>query len=314
MVHVLSQKGVTRTYRTLQLHLTHNDKCTNCEDGCLEDRDHIMRCREISRAQWRADVINTLEKKCFALKTDPGLSRILIQGLHRWLHHQEPLRDDNVPQKYRKLIQQQNGLGWRQLFNGRMCKEWARIQDDYYYIANQRGHDSSRLSAGADPTTKAKGYVGQLNGTTWTTEVINVLWEQWAVVWVTRNAAVHGHDEATRSQQRDRVNRQRLEAIYEAKMEMEPRIRELLLYDTVEEHMQHSQRTIHNWLAVHEETIAQSIKHAARRAIQGMRSIRSFFHGGGHQVTPTQQNQRQRQATRTHRTVAATVQTYGTRR
>jgi hypothetical protein len=180
-------------------------------------------------------------------------------------------------------------------------------------ITSQNDEDTithDRSPAGYSET-HAKRYAGQRNGTTWTTEVINVLWDNWAVVWASRNAAIHGHDEATRSQQRDRLNRQRLEAIYEAKMEMEPRIRELL-YDTVKEHMQHSQRTIHNWLAVHEETIAQSIKHAARRAIQGMRSIRSFFHGGGHHDQTKQQNQQQRQVNSTNSTVEATVQTHGT--
>jgi hypothetical protein len=97
-------------------------------------------------------------------------------------------------------------------------------------ITSQNDEDTithDRSPAGYSET-HAKRYAGQRNGTTWTTEVINVLWDNWAVVWASRNAAIHGHDEATRSQQRDRLNRQRLEAIYEAKMEMEPRIRELL--------------------------------------------------------------------------------------
>jgi hypothetical protein len=32
-----------------------------------------------------------------------------------------------TPNNMHKLIQQQNALGWRQLFNGRMSTEWARI-------------------------------------------------------------------------------------------------------------------------------------------------------------------------------------------
>jgi hypothetical protein len=32
---------------------------------------------------------------------------------------------------YHTLIQQQSRIGWRQLFNGRISTEWARLQDDY---------------------------------------------------------------------------------------------------------------------------------------------------------------------------------------
>jgi hypothetical protein len=164
-----------------------------------------------------------------------------------------------------------------------MSTEWARLQDDHLIVMAQRQHDLSGQQ-GHSTAPPAKGHFGQRNGSTWTTEIITTLWEQWAIIWTTRNADVHGHDEATRSYQLDRLNRQRLKLIYEQKLQIEPRIRDLL-YDTVEEHMQHSSRTIQNWLAVHEDTIAHSIKHAAKRAIQGMRSIRSFFRGQDTQST-----------------------------
>ena len=177
-------------------------------------------------------------------------------------------------------------MGWRQLFNGRMSREWARIQADHTYVIGQRGyHDSSKPNISEQFRFQGRSQPAWTrSSSTWTTEIITTVWEQWAIVWTMRNADLHGHNEDTRSRQRDRLNRQRLETIYEKKMQMEPSIRDLL-YDTVEEHLQHSQRTVQNWLAVHEETIAHSIKHAATRAIQGMRSIRHFFRG-----RDTQQN------------------------
>ena len=254
--------------------------CPQCSGNTLEDQDHIMRCQSTSRAQWRADLIIALEKKCTALQTDLVLSRILLQGVSIWMNQQELLRPDDFPDKYSKLIRQQNAMGWKQLFNRRMSKEWARIQDDHLFVMTRRRHDlagqPSSVAGRIGPPDK--GHFGQQNGSTWTTEIITTLWEQWALIWTMQNADIHRHDEITRSQQLDRSNRQRLEMIYDRKMQMEPQIRELLVYNTVDEHMQHSQRTVQNWLAVHEEeTITQSIKHAAKRAIQGMRSIRSFF-------------------------------------
>jgi hypothetical protein len=252
--------------------------CIMCGGVTIEDRDHILRCPHSARAQWRADTIKILEIKCIALNTERGLARILVQGLCNWLNQQEPPNPAEYPQKYNKLIYQQNAMGWRQLVNGRMSREWARIQADHTYVIGQRGyHDSSKPHISDQLRSQGRNQpAGLRSSSTWTTEIITTVWEQWALVWTMRNADIHGHNEDTRSRQRDRLNRQRLETIYEKKMQMEPSIRDLL-YNTVEEHMQHSQRTVQNWLAVHEETIAQSIKHAATRAIQGMRSIRSFF-------------------------------------
>jgi len=61
---------------------------------------------------------------------------------------------------------------------------------------------------------------------------------------------------------------------------MEPRIRNELLFTTATEHMEQSPRTIHNWLAIHESAITQSIKRATTKAIQGMKAIHSYFSTG----------------------------------
>jgi exopolysaccharide biosynthesis predicted pyruvyltransferase EpsI len=99
-----------------------------------------------------------------------------------------------------------------------------------------------------------------------------------------RNADVHGHDQTTRQEQREQNNIKRLQTLYDQQQNMEPRVREELLYDTIEEHIQQSRHTLQNWLAVHELTILQSIKQAAKRAIQGVRLIKSYSHLGGHQM------------------------------
>jgi hypothetical protein len=208
-----------------------------------------------------------LETKCVALQTDIGLSRILLKGVHGWMQHHELLRINDYPAKYRTLISQQNSLRWRQLFNGRMSKEWARLQDDHLYIMAQRRQDLSHSTTVSVTATQVQGNLSRRTGKNWTTEIITELWAQWALVRAMRNAELHGHDEATRLQQRTLLDRQRLEALYAKRMDVEPRIRDLL-FDTIEEHMHKSPRTVHNWLAIHKDTILQSIKQAAKRAIQ----------------------------------------------
>ena len=72
-------------------------------------------------------------------------------------------------------------------------------------------------------------------------------------------------------------NQQTLRVIYKKRDEIEPSVQEELLYSTIEKHLEHSHGAIQNWIAVHKRTITSSIKRAATRAIQGMRSIKSYF-------------------------------------
>ena len=85
-----------------------------------------------------------------------------------------------------RLIRQQNAAGWRQLFLGRFCLEWSDIQDDYY--ARER-----------DCQQKNKQ-----TGNRWQVAVIGELWDQWHLLWNSRNKDLHGE---TQNQQRTAEHR-----------------------------------------------------------------------------------------------------------
>jgi hypothetical protein len=59
-----------------------------------------------------------MEETLHQLQTDPGLTRIFMEGVHKWLQGAETLPVDQYPQKFWTLVTQQNAIGWRQLFNG----------------------------------------------------------------------------------------------------------------------------------------------------------------------------------------------------
>jgi hypothetical protein len=82
---------------------------------------------QLSRANWRAETIVLLETRCKQLQTDPGLAKVLVQGISQWLHGTDQMNYLTFQPKYRGVITQQNDIGWRQLFNGRMSNEWARF-------------------------------------------------------------------------------------------------------------------------------------------------------------------------------------------
>lgn len=251
------------------VHRNHVERqtCPICPERRIEDRDHIIRCQHPTRAQWRADTMTTLEKKCKDMKTNPGLTKVLLNGLDTWFQGGHQLEGDQFSPKFHRLIRQQNQIGWRQLFSGRLSREWAGLQDDYIFLSRARQRDQPNSTS-----LVSRRYTGD----TWCTAIITEIWAQWLQVWTLRNADIHGHDQRTRAIQREKVLNARLQAIYQQRFQMEPRVQDLL-YDTIEEHSRQSSNSIQNWLAVHEATITASIRHAKRRAIHGMQSIRSYF-------------------------------------
>jgi hypothetical protein len=68
-------------------------KCPSC-DWEKEDRDHIMRCPSTDRERWRADTI------------------VAVQGISLWLTEASELSPDTFPQRFHRLIRQQNQIGW----------------------------------------------------------------------------------------------------------------------------------------------------------------------------------------------------------
>ena len=264
------------TNKTLYRHKPTEQKCPMCNHCCAqEDRDHVMRCENDQRAAWRAETITVLDERCQQLSTEPGLARILVHGVSQWLNGQETFSDvSNIPTKYHRLISYQNNLGWRQLFNGRFCLEWARIQDDYVYI--QKLKRSTLPNRRRRPGTNSPP-IRLRSGTQWTGEIIATLWGQWYKVWTMRNASIHGHSQETRMNRQREVDKRRLQTIYQQRHMLEPSVQDLL-FPSVEEHLQQrSPNTIHNWLSIHDTTFIQSIKNVSKRAIQGVRSIKTYF-------------------------------------
>jgi len=250
--------------------------CNECGTQQVEDRDHVLRCPHPRRAEWRDQFLAAIAVKGVSLRSDPRLIQILTQGTQWWLQgNNEGYDVTAVPVKYQRLVVEQNAIGWRQVFSGRMSGEWARLQSDYTFVQTQRSRDmghprSQKYYADAGGTF-------QHNGTRWTSEIINEIWAQWRIVWTIRNETVHGHDSRTRNEKLRRRNELRLQTIYNGRANMEPSVQDLL-FNNIDEHTATCSATaIHNWLAVNETTFIQSVKNATKRAIQGVKSIKSYF-------------------------------------
>ena len=62
--------------------------------------------------------------------TDPALITLLVKGITSWRDH--ILFDiSKLEPRYRDLVHEQDKIGWRQIFNGRWSKKWAKLQEHH---------------------------------------------------------------------------------------------------------------------------------------------------------------------------------------
>ena len=233
----------------------HSPHCPFCSTE-VETRDHLLRCTQTS--EWRSRFMQVVRGRCDMLRTDAGLKAVLLRGLQLWFEGHEVIPMDGYSADLIALIESQNAIGWRHLFNGRWSVHWSHIQS----VA----HGETTVH-GVSPA-----------GNKWNCAIIKEIWSQWHILWQLRNERVHGHDVATRRVAELDVLRRRMRNLYAKEGQVEPHVAEVLRIP-IEEQLARGATYIANWLATHEPTILSSIRRANARATQGVRSIRSYFAG-----------------------------------
>ena len=157
------------------------------------------------------------------------------------------------------LIIEQNAIGWRHIFSGRFSREWSKIQQAHY----------NRLPPPLEGQRKR-------TGDQWQAQLIVTIWKSWDKRWVKRNKAAHGHDATTRQQALRRDVQRQLEKIYRQRHLMEPSAQSLL-HSSPTDHQDQQLATTRNWLAQNTALFTESIRRVRQKAIQGVRSIRTYF-------------------------------------
>ena len=121
-----------------------------------------------------------------------------------------------------------------------------------------------------------KLYSTKKTGLLWATSLLTSLWEEWHLVWTIRNEAIHGHDTASRhAKERLRVENE-IRSIYADRELLLPADQDHL-FDDVESHLAKTTYSLRNWLNTYEGLFTDSITKAKRRALAGVRTIRSYF-------------------------------------
>jgi hypothetical protein len=104
-----------------------------------------------------------------------------------------------------------------------------------------------------------------------------MLWQQWFLLWATRNKELHGADSRSQSQAERRVVERTLIDIFDIRTtHMEPSVQKLLHRD-ITEHFSKTMAYNKNWLAVYGPLVKMSIRRAKAKASQGVKSLRHYF-------------------------------------
>jgi hypothetical protein len=182
----------------------------------------------------------------------------LIRGLRNFFDGDNLLTVEGYSLDLERLIHSQNSIGWSQLFNGRWSAQWSIIQGGYM----------------GDDVTQGRSPMGDR----WNVAVIQELWGLWFELWTSRNAAVHGIDEATQRAAELAVVTRRMRNVYAQENLVEANIGHIFSV-SMEHRLAKGVVYAKNWLAIHESLVHNSVKKATARAIRGVRSLRTYFPG-----------------------------------
>jgi hypothetical protein len=113
--------------------------CSSCKVHA-ESETHLYRCPTRQAAMEDIFLDETLCTFLEANHTSPVLAYTLLEALYCDLHEsrypQFRKRHGANDPKYRKLHQRQAYVGWSQLFQGRLVKDWSELQEEFRYSHN----------------------------------------------------------------------------------------------------------------------------------------------------------------------------------
>jgi hypothetical protein len=144
-------------------------RCPLCQT-LVEDNYHMLCCQHPKMN----DIQDTIPMHIQKMLHDHGNSEvlnILEIGLSESITHQWTASPSRVSTKWKQGIKDQNAIGWRQLYNGRISLSIIKTMDNHY----------SEL--GLNPM--------QHNGKRWAIRLIVNLWSTILELWKTRNEIIH---------------------------------------------------------------------------------------------------------------------------
>jgi hypothetical protein len=120
--------------------------CPRCSE--FEDARHVWLCPDAEAKLIRKEGISGISRWMEEVQTDPEIrTAIETRLLSQWLDNLPmlPIQTDSVG--LQDAIQSQDAIGWDNVFEGYIAKDWEQAQDDYYKWCRSRKSARRRTTA-----------------------------------------------------------------------------------------------------------------------------------------------------------------------
>ena len=106
--------------------------------------------------------------------------------------------------------------------------------------------------------------------------VLSMILDHWRKLWKLRNEHKHRKDTTSRRKIKKALEIVELNHIYNKRKTYLAKDKELL-FNSIEDHLQHIPNTLTEWLKMHRRIFIQSENHAKKYSLNSIRSIPSYF-------------------------------------
>jgi len=219
--------------------------CPSCR-GATEDVSHFLNCPHPDRQQIWTKLHDGVFKLHIKQNAPPSYYNVITHGLYtgRGANSKCPIDHDDT--QTRNIIQQQEQLGWKQLYYGRFTRAWAH------------GITASQQT---------------IKGVVFYSQVITLIWQAVAAQWTVRNTHLHPPN----STQDDRTQLAQIvyQIVHEA--QADPNLQDMIMAFDPEVLLRRPIKHIRHWITNSKNHMAAQQKAAQAQAQLQTNDIRTYF-------------------------------------
>ena len=172
-------------------------RCPLCKQ-VQEDNLHMFHCQHKTMRAQQETMVKCLRTKMENSATDPKITRILSEGVEKWMKDKKFEMSTRATGKMKTFVEQQNRIGWDQIVCGRTSKEVIKVQEKHL-IENKH-------------ITKV-----HRDANRWLRIILQTLWESTGKIWKTRCEEKYGKNREDKIRIETLTLRRRVEECYKKK-------------------------------------------------------------------------------------------------
>jgi len=231
------------------------DKLCPCCHQMVETPEHLLCCDTPNWQKIRQQFHCTFSKLCLKHAINPHLSQMLWIGMIST--NLEDHTANLYPEEYHPIFHSQNNIGWKQIYYGRISKQWV-----HYLFMNQPGLDPIQFYA----------------------KLLHQVWVYVIELWNSRNT-----DQANSTNRFPANMLSKLQRIYAARDCLPIHTHDRIYNHTQEELLLKPKPYIQNWIQHNQKYIQTELKILEQQAHIDTQDIQHFFYPGSKSVSVTVQ-------------------------